>query len=113
MSVVDHIAVLVDDLDEALDWWQERLGAAVTHRDEFYYRLSVNNTNIALISKNKYPSAHIGILCDSYHELPKEGTKVEHRDGTVGVYQEDPSGNVVEFIWYNKECREKFLNEES
>mgnify|MGYP003681489894 CR=1 FL=1 len=49
MSIVDHIAILVDDLNTAEEWYTEKLDGKVTFRDEKYIRMSVSNTNIALI----------------------------------------------------------------
>ena len=48
-SVVDHIAILVDDLELAESWYIEHLNAIVTHKDEKYVRLKADNVNIALI----------------------------------------------------------------
>ena len=51
LSVVDHIAVLVDDLKVAEKWYCDKLAAKVTFRDEKYIRIKIENTNIALIDK--------------------------------------------------------------
>ena len=67
--------------------------------------MSFNNTTIALIDENRYPCNHIGILVENIKDLPSSGRRVEHRDGTIGVYVEDPFGNVVEFIYYSKELK--------
>ena len=40
-------------------------------------------------------------------ELPKEGKRIEHRDGTIGVYVFDNSGHCVEFIYYSDEVKKK------
>ena len=42
-------------------------------------------------------------------DLPNDGTRVEHRDGTVGVYCQDPEGNCIEFIYYTEELRPDFV----
>ena len=111
MSIVDHIAVLVDDLAVAEEWYAQHLNAAVTFRDHKYIRISTANTNIALIDKNHYPDAHIGILVKNREDLPIEkGTVVEHRDGTIGVYVKDPFGNYLEYIWYSDEQKEVFVD---
>tara|TARA_R100001463_G_scaffold66324_1_gene119841 strand:- start:106 stop:444 length:339 start_codon:yes stop_codon:yes gene_type:complete len=112
MSIVDHIALLVDNLQEAEEWYILHLNAKVTFRDKKYIRLTVENTNIALIDKEHYPWAHIGILVENKEDLPTEkGTVVEHRDGTIGVYVKDPFGNYLEYIWYSDEQKEVFLND--
>ena len=108
-SVVDHIAVLVDDLEIAESWYIDRLGGIVSFRDKKYIRVKVSNTSIALIDRAHYKAAHFAILVENYDDLPRsEGTTVRHRDGTVGVYVKDPFGNYLEYIWYSDEKKEVF-----
>ena len=108
-SVVDHVAILVDDLQISEKWYLEALSGEITHRQENYVRLKVGNTNIALLDKKFDTSKpHIGILCNKIEHLPDCGTKVSHRDGTTGVYLQDPDGNVIEFIHYDENCQ-KFI----
>lgn len=110
MSNVDHIALRVDDLKASEEWYLENVGGEVVFRDQFYIRLKVDNTFIALIDKKHYPHQHFGILVHKKEDLPVPEDKkmiVHHRDGTIGVYLKDPSGNYVEFIWYSDECKEK------
>ena len=109
MSVVDHIAILVDDLKVAEEWYTQKLAGKVTFRDLKYIRMTVSNTNIALIDKNHYPYAHFGILVENKEDLPLEmGEVVYHRGGTVGVYVKDPFGNYLEYIWYSAKQKEVF-----
>jgi catechol 2,3-dioxygenase-like lactoylglutathione lyase family enzyme len=72
MSIVDHIAILVDDLEVAEEWYTQKLAGKVTFRDSKYIRMTVSNTNIALIDKNHYPHAHFGILVEKKEDLPLE-----------------------------------------
>jgi|TARA_B100001094_G_scaffold321978_1_gene370592 catechol 2,3-dioxygenase-like lactoylglutathione lyase family enzyme len=109
VDIIDHIGIRVDDLKEAERWYLERLKAEVTFRSDKYIRLKVGNTNIALIDKVYYPWAHVAILVDDKEDLPKQGYKVKHRDGTIGVYVEDPFGNYLEYIWYSQDQSETFL----
>jgi len=110
MDKIDHIAILVDDLGEAEAWYLDHMQAEVSFRDEKYIRLTVKNTNIALIDKNFYPHAHMAILVENIDDLPTEmGEVVKHRDGTIGVYVKDPFGNYLEYIWYSDKQKEVFL----
>jgi len=109
VDIIDHIGIRVDDLKEAEMWYLKRLKAEVTFRSDKYIRLKVGNTNIALIDKVYYPWAHVAILVEDKEDLPKQGYKVEHRDGTIGVYVEDPFGNYLEYIWYSQDQSETFL----
>ena len=110
-QIVDHIAILVDDLDLAEEWYTSQLNAAISFKDSKYIRIKVQNTNIALIDKKHYPYAHIGILVDDINNLPADGLRVEHRDGTIGVYVEDPFGNYLEYIWYSDQQKEVFVKD--
>ena len=113
MMIVDHIAVLVDNLEMAEEWYLERTNGVVTFRDDKYIRLKVKNTNIALIDKKFYPHAHIAMTVETQEELPLDkGEVVYHRDGTIGVYVKDPFGNYLEYIWYSKEQKEVFLSDD-
>tara|TARA_R100001480_G_scaffold19227_1_gene28666 strand:- start:422 stop:754 length:333 start_codon:yes stop_codon:yes gene_type:complete len=109
MDIIDHIAIKVSDLEQAEAWYMEHLDAQVTYSDHKYVRLKAGNTNIALINEKYYPHAHIGILVSDKDKLPDNGTRVEHRDGTIGVYVKDPFGNYIEYIWYSPEQQEVFL----
>ena len=102
-SVVDHVAIVVNDLEEAVQWYLDALQGIIVHKQENYYRLRVKNIDIALLSKDFSSSKpHIGILCENIEDLPQNGDKMQHRDGTTGVYVKDPSGNYLEFIHYEK-----------
>ena len=46
---------------------------------------------------------------EKQNELPEDGHRVEHRDGTIGVYVKDPFGNYIEYIWYSQDQSETFL----
>ena len=109
MDIIDHIAIKVSDLKAAEAWYLGHLSAEVTFRDHKYIRLKVGNTNIALIDEVHYPWAHIGILVENFEDLPDFGQRVQHRDGTVGVYVKDPFGNYIEYIWYSQDQSETFL----
>ena len=112
-SRVDHIAIRVDDLKEAEEWYCEKLYGTVTFRDEKYTRIKLQNTNIALIDKKYYPWEHIAILVENKEDLPHNlGETINHRDGTIGVYVKDPFGNYLEYIWYSEEQKKVFLTNE-
>jgi len=100
-SVVDHVAILVEDLEVSSEWYITTLGGIITHKQENYIRLKLNNTDLTLLNSDFITSKpHIGILCENIEDLPENGHKVMHRDGTIGVYIKDPAGNNIEFIYY-------------
>jgi extradiol dioxygenase family protein len=111
-SKIDHIAILVDDLELAESWYTEKLKGEVSFRNGKYVRVKVQNTCIALVDKKHYPHAHFGILVENKEDLPlNEGTVAHHRDGTVGVYVKDPFGNYLEYIWYSDD-QKVFLSDD-
>lgn len=106
MKKVDHIAVLVENLDVSQKWYEVNCGAELVFKDFKYRRMKMQNVTIALIDKNHYEHNHFAILVDKYADLPSNlGSLIHHRDGTTGCYVKDPDGNVVEFVHYNKECK--------
>ena len=107
--IIDHIAIRARNIHSLSKWYVEKTNAEIMHMDLYYVRLKLNNTTIAIIDEVKYPHNHIGVLVDSLEDLPSDGTRVEHRDGTIGVYCEDPEGNFLEFIYYTEELRSQFL----
>ena len=112
MSIVDHIAIRVDNLEESEKWYCKNLNAEVSFRDYKYIWLKVDNAYIALISKEHYPWPHVGFLVKNKEDLPttEDGAIVtQHRDGTVGAYLKDPSGNYIEYIWYSDECKDRLM----
>ena len=109
MDIIDHIAIRVTDLQQAKEWYLEHLNAEVAFEEHKYVRLKTKNVNIALIDERFYPYNHIGILVRHKSELPDHGERIEHRDGTIGVYVKDPFGNYIEYIWYSPDQSEPFL----
>ena len=108
-SIIDHIALLVSDLEKASEWYISCLGATITHKQSNYYRLKLQNVNIALLDKSfSVSKPHIGVLCKEINDLPETGERISHRDGTTGVYVKDLDGNYLEFIHYGLESQ-KFI----
>ena len=108
MKIVDHVAILVEDLEISQEWYEKNCGASLIFKDYKHRRMAMGNISIALIDKKHYKYAHIGIPVDYYVDLPSDkGEMVHHRDGTTGCYVKDPDGNVVEFIHYNEECKKE------
>lgn len=107
MKTVDHIAVLVEDLEVSQKWYENVCGAKLIFEDHKYKRMKMNNTTIALIDKKHYEHAHFGIIVGCAKEFPNNGEITLHRDGTTGCYVKDPDGNVVEFIYYSPDMRKE------
>ena len=106
---IDHIAIVVNNIEEAKKWYLEHLqNGKVTFCDENQCRIKVSNTNITLITEGKGKKPHIGVLCDDLKDLPINELE-NHREHTISSYLEDPDGNIVEFIHYWGPDKEIFL----
>ena len=109
-SMVDHIALLVDSLEKAENWYMDNLDATVEFKDQFYTRLRLGNVCIALIDKTRYPCEHIGILVEDVKNLPLEkGEIVKHRDGTIAVYVTDPFRNYLDVYLVYRPTKKRFF----
>jgi catechol 2,3-dioxygenase-like lactoylglutathione lyase family enzyme len=105
MNKIDHIALRVSDIDANKRWYEDNLGAECIFSTQFYHRMKLDNVFLAIIDENHYPYEHIGVLVENYEDLPEDGERHEHRDGTIGVYKQDLHGNWVEFIWYSEQAK--------
>ena len=113
LKTIDHVAIRSGNIDACKEWYEQEFGAICVFSTDFYHRMRFGNIYLAIIDKNKYPYNHIGVLIDNYEDLPTDGERHEHRDGTIGVYKQDPCGNWVEYIWYSDEAKEMLEKHES
>lgn len=94
LDTIDHVAVAVTDVAEAVKWYQEQFKCEVEYQDKTWAFLSFHNIKLALVVPNQHPS-HIAFVSEhaqTYGKLKK------HRDGTSSVYIKDPAGNSVEIM---------------
>ncbi len=108
---VDHIAIKTKNLAKMQDWYEKNLGALLETKDTYYVRLKMDNTIISLIDYDRYQYSHLGIFVNEWKDLPANGVRTTHRDGTIGVYCFDPEGNVIEYIWYPDKTEATMSNE--
>ncbi len=94
LDTIDHIAVAVNDVAEAVKWYQETFKCEVEYQDKTWAFLCFNNIKLALVVPNQHPS-HIAFVSDRAESF---GKLKKHRDGTSSVYIKDPAGNSVEIM---------------
>ena len=71
-ATIDHIAIVVEDLEEAAKWYTNACGGIITHKEDTYYRLQLENTCLALVLSSHGPNRpHVGILVECLEDLPK------------------------------------------
>jgi len=98
----DHVAINVDDVERAVEWYQQNLHAHVEYRDNTWAMLKIGDVRVALTKPTEHPS-HIAVKIDSLNEFPQGCEIKTHRDGSLYSYCKDSEGNTVEWIyWGNK-----------
>lgn len=91
---IDHVALVVVDIDSAVQWYRDRFHCAVEWHDASWAYLRFENCGLALVTPGQHPP-HVAIQSD---HLTVFGKPIKHRDGTQSVYLADRDGNVVEVL---------------
>ncbi len=95
MEKIDHIAIVVTNINHGVNWYKENFDCEVSYQDESWAELQFENIKLALVLPHEHP-AHIAFV----DERVINGTK--HRDGSESVYDHDTFGNIIERIKYPK-----------
>lgn len=94
LDAIDHIAISVQDIQQAVDWYVERFRCRVRYQDTTWALLEFGNIKLAMVHQGQHPP-HVGFFRP---DAERFGDLKLHRDGTRFVYLEDPFGNVVEIL---------------
>lgn len=94
LTTVDHIAVAVSNIKEALSWYRSQFEVQTLYEDATWAMLRFSNVKLALVLPGEHPP-HVAIT-RSIAQV--HGTLRRHRDGTASVYVNDPFGNVIELL---------------
>ena len=94
MDKIHHIAIQVNDISNAVDWYQNRFDVTVSYQDETWAMLNFDNISLAIVISDEHPP-HFAIQSQ---RAEKFGKLKLHRDGTESVYIKDPFDNSVEII---------------
>jgi len=93
-DALHHVAIEVDDIKRALDWYTSRFNAGVIYQDDTWAMLRFSNIDLALVTPGQHPP-HIAI---EHEHAEKYGDLKRHRDGTASVYIKDSEGNTLEIM---------------
>lgn len=99
--MIDHIAINVKNIEESASWYQKNFGFSIQYIDDTWAMLELNGSKLALTIPDQHPN-HIAISVNSLNDFPSNDFKY-HRDGSAYLYQNDPDGNVIEYIYYPSE----------
>ena len=91
---VDHVAVVVADIDRAVEWYTSHLNCEVAYKDASWALLKFANVSLALVLPGQHP-AHFGVLRE---DIERFGEVMVHRDGVKYVYLQDADSNTVEIV---------------
>lgn len=103
MYELDHVAIQTDDIAASVDFYVRSFGAQVLYQDASWAFLRLGQGKLALVSPSQHPP-HVALRV-SPDELQAAAARIgkpidSHRDGTTGIYLDDPQGNVIELICY-------------
>jgi catechol 2,3-dioxygenase-like lactoylglutathione lyase family enzyme len=103
MFEMDHVAVQTNDIPGSVRWYVEIFGAEVLYEDETWAFLRLGQGKLALVTPSQHPP-HVALrVTESALQqiAERQGKDIDrHRDGTTGIYINDPQGNAVELICY-------------
>lgn len=103
MFEMDHVAVASQDITRDVAWYVEQFGAEVLYHDTTWAFLRLGQGKLALVTPSQHPP-HVALRVDE-EALEAFAARAEkpievHRDGTKGIYMDDPQGNPIELICY-------------
>lgn len=93
-DTIDHVAIPVPDVNQAVAWYTRMFRCKVCYQDETWALLGFANVQLALVLPRQHPP-HIAFRNP---EAAKFGGLTRHRDGTRSVYITDPFGNTIEMM---------------
>lgn len=94
MDRIHHVAVQVDNIPRAVDWYAQHFDCLIAYQDATWAELRFANLNLALVTPGQHPP-HIGLARPDARNF---GALQRHRDGSASVYIRDPSGNALEIL---------------
>jgi len=94
LDKIHHIAIQVDDIAQAVAWYQQNFNINVKYEDDTWAMLEFDNIKLALVVPYQHPY-HFAV---SRKDARSFGELKTHRDHTQSTHIKDPSGNVVEVM---------------
>jgi catechol 2,3-dioxygenase-like lactoylglutathione lyase family enzyme len=94
LDSIHHIAISVDDIAKAVDWYRKTFRCEIAYQDETWAMLKFANASLALVIPGQHPP-HLGFVTPTAADY---GELKTHRDGTRSLYISDCSGNAVELL---------------
>ena len=61
---LDHVAIIVHDISQSVNWYQSQFAAKILYQDQSWAFLQMGSTKLALVLPGKHPS-HIAVAVTS------------------------------------------------
>ena len=61
LSKIDHLAIIVDDIEKSVDYYSKRFKCDVSYKDSTWAMLKFDNINLALVTQDEHPN-HFAIV---------------------------------------------------
>jgi catechol 2,3-dioxygenase-like lactoylglutathione lyase family enzyme len=94
LDALHHVAIAVEDIKAAVDWYTKTFHCKVSYQDDTWAMLELANVQLALVIPSQHPP-HIAFVSSHAEQY---GTLKTHRDGTRSTYITDPAGNAIEVL---------------
>ena len=94
LDSIHHVAIVVDDVDRAIRWYQSNLQTSLVYADDSWAMLAFENISLALVKAEQHPP-HLAV---EYEQADQYGPLKRHRDGTESIYIKDSEGNSIELL---------------
>ena len=94
MDKIHHVAIQVDSIHTAVQWYCDNFDTVVSYQDDSWALLEFANVSLALVVPEQHPP-HFAV---EHMRAESFGPLTTHRDGIKSVYIRDPFGNMVEII---------------
>ena len=91
---IDHIALEVKDIAEAVTWYQANFACDIVYQDKTWAMLRFANINLAFVLPGHHPP-HIAV---KKSDAERFGELSVHRDGVRFIYISDTQDNTVEIL---------------
>lgn len=103
MFEMDHVAIPCPNIAQGVTHYVDNFGAQVLYQDDTWAFLRLGQGKLALVTPTQHPP-HVALRVSEAQleaAAQRAGIPVDsHRDGTRGIYVDDPFGNAVELICY-------------
>lgn len=94
LSSINHVTICVANIEQAVNWYQSSFSCELTKYEPTFAVLKFANMNLVL-SLPSMERPHIGYEKDDAESF---GELRDMRDGSLGTYIADPTGNIVELV---------------